>query len=77
MPGGGEDAHVAAGFGDDHISGRDRDPEDGGDQLPGGTKRDHQLLDPVGECGDRRGVLVDQGGVDLDQEGVVMGEPAR
>lgn len=73
---GGEHAHVAAGRVDDHVSSRDPDPGDGRDQVPGRTKREHRLLDPIGEDVDGGGVLVDELAVQIDQERLVIGEPA-
>ena len=74
--GGGEHAHVRAGLGDDNVSGQDADPGDGADQVAEPAKGLHDGLDPRGQLGDRRGVLVDQVQVDAHQERMMVGEPA-
>lgn len=76
MRGGGKDAHVGAGFGDDHIGDQGRDPGDGDQLFPGRTKGLHQRLDPPGEGLGGRSVCVDLLQIQLGQELVVSLEPS-
>jgi hypothetical protein len=58
VPGGGEDAHVAAGLGHDHLRGPHPDPGDGADQIGEGAKGLHHHLDPGGQVRDGLTALV-------------------
>ena len=60
MVGGGKFGHVGSGFGDHDVSGESADAGNGADQIAEAAKGFHHHLDPLGECLDGRGVLIDQ-----------------
>lgn len=59
MSGGGKDAHIAAGFGEEHFSDDSGESRDAHQQVPGRLKRFHRLLDALIKAGDVGGVGVD------------------
>ena len=76
MTGGGEHAHVRAGFGDEHLGGLGGEPGDAHQQFPGRAKGGHRFLDPLIEAADIGTVGVDAVEEQPGHERVMFIEPA-
>ena len=76
VPGGGEHAHIPAGFGDEYLGGDAGEPGNADQQVPGGAKGFHRRLDALVEAGDVGAVGVDAVQEQPGHERVVLAEPA-